>query len=394
MITPDDIKRKARKIWESGRFLTAWCSGENIFPVEFPAGVIKGSSLSENFTSAGKWISELVAESKEKTGAGYRVEFTPVSHRQLGNQKLPQRVIIETSDDLLSICGTGQDFESFRRLYSATEKVLPSLLPFIHSHPLVIISHMNDWERILSVCVFLLDNPKPGIYIRQITVPGVDTKFIERNKRIIAQLTIFLKPEIYGDSPVELAGSGFEKRLGLLYDEPLIRFRILDPVLYINSLSDLTLTVSEFQALNIPAEKIFITENKINGLSFPGVKSAIVIFGLGYGVKILESIEWLKNLSVFYWGDIDTHGFSILSAVRSFLPQCRSILMDEGTLLSHRDSWVEESESKRFKCELPGLSGAEQELFENLKSNRFGRNIRLEQELISYKALLEALKTL
>ncbi len=307
---------------------------------------------------------------------------------------LPQRVIIETPDDFLSICGTGKEFESFRKLYSATERALPSLLPFIQSHPLVLISYMNDWEKIISVCIFLLDNPKPGIYIRQITIPGVDTKFIERNRRIIAQLMIFLRPEIYGDSPVELAGSGFEKRFGLLYDEPLIRFRILDPGLCINSLSDLTLTVTEFQSLNIPAEKIFITENKINGLSFPDMKSAIVIFGLGYGVKILESIEWLKNRCIFYWGDIDTHGFSILSAVRSFLPQCRSILMDEETFLSHRDSWVEESESKRFTGELTGLSEPERELFENLKSNRFGINLRLEQELISYNALLDILKTL
>ena len=97
MITPDDIKRKARKIWESGRFLTAWCEGENIFPVEFPAGSIKGSSLSENFASAGKWINELVAGSKEKTGSGYRVEFSSVSHRRLGNQMLPRRIFIETA---------------------------------------------------------------------------------------------------------------------------------------------------------------------------------------------------------------------------------------------------------------------------------------------------------
>ena len=46
MITPEDIKKKSLKIWESGRFLSAWCRGENIFPIEFPAGSIKGSSLS------------------------------------------------------------------------------------------------------------------------------------------------------------------------------------------------------------------------------------------------------------------------------------------------------------------------------------------------------------
>jgi hypothetical protein len=68
--------------------------------------------------------------------------------------------------------------------------------------------------------------------------------------------------------------------------------------------------------------------------------------------------------------------------------------MDEGTFLSHRDSWVEESESKRFTGGLSGLSESEQKLFEELKKNSFGKNLRLEQELISYNTLLDILKTL
>jgi len=392
MITPAEIKRRARKIWDSGRFLTAWCDGENIFPLEFPAGSISGSGLSDNYSAAGRWIDELVSGSKSRLGSGYTVQFSTVSHRQLGNQTIPQRVIIEADDDFHSICGTGKDFKIFRELYGVTAKSLPDLLPFVRSNPLVLINIMHDWSRLLSVCRFFIDNPEPSIYIRQITIPGIDTKFIERNKRILLQMMCFLRPEIYGDRPVPLAGNGFEKSLGLLYDEALVRFRILDRGLYLSGLSDISLTLSEFESLNLPAARVFITENKINGLAFPDVKSSIVIFGLGYGISMLEQVRWLKEKSIFYWGDIDTHGFSILSMVRNIFPQCISLLMDEDTLLMHRDAWVEEPEAKRFIGELTRLHQQEKELFVKLQNNFFGRNVRLEQELVSFNLLLELLK--
>ncbi len=41
-------------------------------------------------------------------------------------------------------------------------------------------------------------------------------------------------------------------------------------------------------------------------------------------------------------GDLDTHGFHILDQLRSHHPHARSIVMDQETLLAHRDFWVRE----------------------------------------------------
>ncbi len=117
----------------------------------------------------------------------------------------------------------------------------------------------------------------------------------------------------------------------------------------------------------------------------------MVIFGLGYGIQILKNIDWLHNRRVYYWGDIDTHGFSILSMVRGILPGCRSFLMDEAALTAHRERWVNESDGKRFTGQLSSLTENESELFENLKSNKFGENVRLEQEMIGFDFLTEVL---
>ena len=94
-------------------------------------------------------------------------------------------------------------------------------------------------------------------------------------------------------------------------------------------------------------EKIFITENKINGLTFPDMPLSLIIFGLGYGVQSLKKVEWLKSKQILYWGDIDTHGFSILSMIRHYFPDIRSFLMDKRTLLHFKDMWVKEPEKKR-----------------------------------------------
>jgi hypothetical protein len=59
-------------------------------------------------------------------------------------------------------------------------------------------------------------------------------------------------------------------------------------------------------------------------------------------VSVLEPLGWLAGLDLVYWGDIDTHGFTILDRLRRLFPHARSMLMDRGTLLAHRTQWVTE----------------------------------------------------
>ena len=119
----------------------------------------------------------------------------------------------------------------------------------------------------------------------------------------------------------------------------------------------------------------------------------MVIFGLGYGVQVLADVLWLADKAVYYWGDIDTHGFAILSQLRSYWPHTQSFLMDEETLLPFRDLCVQETDAKRFTGELQYLDESESKIFETIRDNRIGVNLRLEQERIDYRYLLEQLCT-
>lgn len=115
---------------------------------------------------------------------------------------------------------------------------------------------------------------------------------------------------------------------------------------------------------------------------------------MGYGIDRLSEVAWLLDVEVWYWGDIDTHGFGILNRLRAKLPHTRSFLMDRETLLAHQDLWGEEPMDKRYIGEPSMLTDAEYALFDDLRNDRLGRCIRLEQERVSWGWLNDRLAAL
>lgn len=68
--------------------------------------------------------------------------------------------------------------------------------------------------------------------------------------------------------------------------------------------------------------------------------------------------------------------------------------MDRETLLAHRRLWGREEDSKRHLDPLPHLEKEENSLYLDLRDNRLGDNIRLEQERIRFSVLQQALDTI
>jgi hypothetical protein len=146
---------------------------------------------------------------------------------------------------------------------------------------------------------------------------------------------------------------------------------------------DITVTADTFARLAPPVERVYITENEINFLAFPELARSMVIFGAGYGFGIFAEAAWLRTCTVYYWGDIDTHGFAILDQLRSLLPTTNSILMDRDTLLAHHPHWGEEPLQNRG--ELSRLTATEQLVYDDLRFDRLAVRLRLEQERIGFQ---------
>lgn len=396
MIAPETVREKALKIWRSGRVLSAWLSGESLFPLDVPFRKVTALEALERFAEVRAWVNRLREGSREARGFGYSLEFAEVNHRQLGVQRFPDRIRFETGEDFLRFLGKGKDFAAFKALAEQTLGEQPLLKEWLERKPMRALENREAWPAALAVCRFLRDNPRPGRYIRELDIAGVDSKFIEQHKSLLRELLdIVLPPEAADPECASLSGHGFERRYGFRYDEPLIRFRILDPECAGPwGVNDISVPLHQFITLDPPCDRVVITENKTNGLSFPPLARSMVVFGLGYGISSLRDAAWLGEKEILYWGDIDTHGFSILSRLRGFFPGARSLLMDRETLMEFRRLWVREDDDKRCPADLGNLDERERRLYSDLRDNILGENVRLEQERIAFAFLKKTLSSL
>jgi len=386
--TPADVRRQLAPYWESGRILAARLEHTPLFPLVLRLKRPDTRALADRFDEVRSWIKGLEAGSKAAQGFGYELDWAEINHRQLGRNRLPRAVQVPTEDDALRLLGEHRQAARFQELADATLALFPALAPWLARRALLALSHAADWPRVLAVLAWFRDHPRCGLYLRQLDIPGVDTKFIETRRGLLADLLDQVLPVDATAAPGGAAN--FERRYGLATRAPLVRFRLLDERLHIRGLSDLTVPVDDFARLAIPADRVFVTENEINGLAFPPLPGSLVIFRLGYGLDLLADIPWLRAKALVYWGDIDTHGFAMLDRLRATLPQARSLLMDRETLMAHRALWVREASAQR--APLGRLTAAELALFEDLRDDRLGEGVRLEQERVSFGALRRALE--
>lgn len=410
MKSGQDIKLQLQKKWQNGYFHKAWLAQQQqveeqvgntedednvaLFPYVVSLDKITEKKLLNEFDAVNQWT-EQITQFQEKNRQYLTVQWQIFSFPRMGKQKLPTALEFHQIEDLARFLGCYQQWQLFVKQAQLTLQQLPQLIRYVQLRPIELVQHLDVWPQLLKVCQYFLVNPKPGCYLRELNITGIDTKFIEQHKAILKKLLDATLPE----SAIELEQSklsehGFEKRYGLNYPKPRIRFRVLDPNMIVDlaGFSDLEVSLDEFAKLGLLCDSIYITENKTNGLAFPKVKNAIVIFGLGYGISALKQVDWLKQCRIYYWGDIDTHGFAILSQIRAYLPDTQSFLMDKDTLQFCRAFWTAEPQSKRHQSEsLANLTDIEQALYQALKTDHFAPCLRLEQERIPYHYWLQKL---
>ena len=107
---------------------------------------------------------------------------------------------------------------------------------------------------------------------------------------------------------------------------------------------------------------------------------SISIFGQGFAINQLKNAKWLSDKQIIYWGDIDAHGFQILSQLRGYFSQTRSCMMDLPTFTQFRDLAITGPDT--IVTDLENLTDGERELFELLVGLK--KSNRLEQEKIPH----------
>jgi hypothetical protein len=384
--TPADLRAQVQRLWDRGEFLRAAVSNAMPWPVRLTFKAPSAADLSDRFEAVRDWA-HAVADTPH-----VRIDWREWNHRVQGTQRLPAAVWVDSLQEALAFIGKARQVHRFEELWQYTAKEQPALLAWMSRRPLQALDLADRWERLTAVVAWLQAHPRPGVYLRQVDAPGVDSKFVEAHRGVLTELLdLALTPEAIDTRATGTAQ--FARRFGFL-DKPLrVRFRLLDPAMPslpgCQGLPDLALDAASFAALALPIERVFITENETNFLAFPQVERAIVVFGAGYGWEALARAAWLHRCHLHYWGDIDTHGFAILDQLRGNFPRTASFLMDRETLLAHRLHWGEEAEPARH--DLSRLTTEEAVLYDELRFDRIQPSLRLEQERLGFGWLSERL---
>ncbi|HUX42137.1 MAG TPA: DUF3322 domain-containing protein [Rectinemataceae bacterium] len=414
------LRDRLRRDWDSGRLPRALLGAGDDFPLRIALRGPTASELGPRFDEARAWIAGLSAG---ECRPGYRLEWREVNHRQLGRNSLPVAAIFDLAADAVAFAGRRREAVRLVVLAREIESAFPRLANWVAEHPLVVLEHGEEWPALLGALGWFKAHPRPGRYLRQVDAPGVHSKFIEGRRGLLSELLdLVLAPEDY--DPEAAGAQAFARRYGLREKEAIVRFRCLDPLLAFGlslrggafpvaprtglsqadapgadaprdapterdaaGLAQIGLGAADFARLFDPSamppfDEVFVTENEINFLAFPERPSALILFGAGYGFSSLAEAAWLKKCRIRYWGDLDTHGFAILNQFRAVFPEAESFLMDRDTLLGHRALWT--SEAAPTKAELPRLSAEERTLYDDLRADRLGPAVRLEQERVGF----------
>ncbi|MFZ6758183.1 Wadjet anti-phage system protein JetD domain-containing protein [Undibacterium sp. Ji50W] len=382
---PSELKAQLHRLWERGDLSRMQLAPDVHFPLRLILKVPTSSDVSGRFDAVRQWIAELTV------APHIRIEWREVRHRVHGLQRLPYQVWVDSLDAALAVAGRKREAARFQLMFDDTLHKLPALQSWLKKRPMQALELYDRWPQLLAIVTWLCAHPRPAIYLRQVDIAGIHSKFIEANRAVLSELLdLALTPDAIDEHYT--GSSQFAARYGFL-DKPLrLRFRVLDQRMQILagiSHPDITLDADSFARLDLSGKTVFITENETNFLAFPKVANAIVIFGAGYGWDALVPAQWLHNCTMYYWGDIDTHGFAILNQLREHFRHVTSFLMDRESLLSHEMHWCEEG--NQVTHDLHMLNAEELSVFEDLRNQRLGKNLRLEQERIQFEYVMNKL---
>jgi hypothetical protein len=383
---PADVRAQVQKLWDRGDLLRHLVIGEPAFPIRLRLKGPSSAEIADHFEAVRAWAAEL------RELPAIRIEQRAFAHRVLGPNTLPDALWLDSLEDALALTGKRREAARFRSLLETLRARQPRLEPWLVRRPLRALELAEVFGRLLDVVTWIQNHPRPGIYLRQMDLPAVHTKFVEAHRGVLAEwLDLVLPPEAIDATRTSVAQ--FAARYGFRDKPTRIRFRALDERLRLlpgADAPDITLDAGSFAALDLPVRRVFITENEINFLAFPPAANSLVVFGSGYGWDALARARWLARCSIHYWGDIDTHGFAILDRLRGYFPHVVSLLMDRATLMAHQAFWGHEDTPMTH--DLPRLTPEERALFDDLRDNRLRPGLRLEQEMIGFAFVEAALR--
>jgi hypothetical protein len=373
MLLPDAALAALRGQWRLHR--GAWLLGEAT-PQPVALRMPTQAQASAGFDAFGAWL-----RAWRDTSLPGQVEPREVKWPQLGPQCLPYAWQVSADQAALAL-GEQTRWQRARQRCAVLLARWPQAAGLAarlrRQFDLLADAPEPEFLRLLAVVQWLHTHRDSGLFLRQLPIAGIDSKWIEPRRGVIADWLGGLR----GISEPR----SFDSLSGLRRAPDRVRLRLLDPDLRarLGGLDDIQAPIAQIAALQLPVRQVLIVENRETGLACEDLPGTLLLMARGYAVDYVRAIDWLHALPLYYWGDIDTHGLAILHRLRRHAPQTVALLMDETTLRDTPSSlWGHERRPHRAQ-RLDALTAAEQALYTDLRTGRFGPAPRLEQERIAW----------
>ena len=414
MKSPEEVTKLVKQRYQRQRW--AWLDGGGVWPLQVGLDVpTQKAALADPGAVrvwSTSWATWLVAHPTDAVRSQPQLSTTTVAWRNVGEQTLPRTLAFSSAECVADYCGDGKGWRSIvsRRAMMLVRWPALQASGFGPNYTALGEFKDEDFERLLAVLEWLVANPRSGIYLRQLPVPNIDTKWIDLQRRgVVADLfRRITKPAALlpaAQSPVEddgaevdaagqaasiqEASSNFYDICGLLRPPVKLRILVLCPKLRskVGGLRDIEATVEDWAQLRLEPRQLLVVENKDTCLAMPDVDDVVAVIKLGNAVSLVTKIPWLENVPVLYWGDIDTYGYSILVQARKKLHDVRSVLMDRSTVETHLDRLVGEGQQAKT-IDRSLLTTAELDVYNALLAHDWGASKRLEQERLEWPSAL------
>lgn len=382
MIHPNDIRQKALNLYP--KFQLTWLDGNEFFPCRIPAN----RTLPDDPASAIHSVQLLRSESKAEKRFGYSIEWQERNSRRHGKNLVPGKIFFSTQIDFLRFIDKEDEFEKFTSAVKIIRQHYPKIERWIRSNRKLLADSAADVEGLILVVDYLRANPRPGLFARELPL-NIDTKFIERNQRILrGWLDLLLPP-----TTIRADEQHFARRYGLQYDQPRLQIRFLDPTIqqaFGSPWTDCSIPLETLAKQNVDSANVLVVENKTCLMTLPNLPNTLAMGGIGNAVADFRLIPWLHQCTIWYWGDIDVDGLSILSRFRIHFPTVKSLLMDIETLCRHREQLGQRVEPTKEPSPPVNLTSFERAAFDVCHSEF----LRIEQEQIPSTDVISILERL
>ena len=216
---PADVREAVRRKWPF--LLTAFMTGEPWAPLDVPLRGPGPAEIGERLADVQDWAAEW-----ERAGRGpLRVEYKKIGGRSFGTNQIPSRAWLDGYDQAWELLGTRRDVRTLTSLAEQTKAECPRVTGWLERRPVRALELADAWPRLLATVRWIEERERPGMYVRQVDVPGVDTKFIEKHRRVLAELLdLQLDP-----ARIDQAAADFEGRYGFARKPAYVRLRTAAP---------------------------------------------------------------------------------------------------------------------------------------------------------------------